>query len=67
MRNFGAHIGQALLGEEIAGVNFGENWISVDPNADYESTLEQVEEVAAGYPGLFRTSRPTSTSGSTRS
>jgi CzcA family heavy metal efflux pump len=54
VRNFGAHIGQALLGEEIAGVDFGENWISVDPNADYESTLEQVEEVAASYTGLFR-------------
>ena len=31
VRNFGSHIGQALLGEEIAGVDFGENWISIDP------------------------------------
>ena len=54
VRNFGAHIGQALLGEEIAGVDFGENWISIDPKADYEETLAQVEEVAEGYPGLFR-------------
>jgi CzcA family heavy metal efflux pump len=54
VRNFGAHIGQALLGEEVAGVDFGENWISIDPAADYEETLAAVEEVAAGYPGLFR-------------
>jgi CzcA family heavy metal efflux pump len=54
VRNFGAHIGQALLGEEIAGVDFGENWISIDPAADYDETLAAVEEVAAGYPGLFR-------------
>jgi len=34
VRNFGSHIGQALLAEETVGVNFGENWISVDPAAD---------------------------------
>jgi CzcA family heavy metal efflux pump len=54
VRNFGSHIGQALLGEEIVGVEFGENWISIDPKADYEETLAAIEEVAAGYPGMFR-------------
>ena len=54
MRNFGSHIGQALLGEEINGVNFGENWISIDPAADYDETVAAIEEVVDGYPGLFR-------------
>jgi len=54
VRNFGSHIGQAFLAEEIAGVNFGENWISIDPTVDYDKTLERIEEVVAGYPGLFR-------------
>jgi CzcA family heavy metal efflux pump len=54
VRSFGAHIGQALLGEEVFGVNFGENWISLDPSANYEETLEEIEDVANGYPGLFR-------------
>jgi Cu/Ag efflux pump CusA len=53
IRNFGSHIGQALMGEEIVGVNFGENWISVDPKADYDKTLAALEETVAGYPGLF--------------
>jgi CzcA family heavy metal efflux pump len=53
VRNFGSHIGQALLGEEIAGVDFGENWISIDPNVDYDETVAAIDEVAAGYPGLF--------------
>src|SRR5207237_10476394 len=35
VRNFGSHIGQALLAEEINGVNFGEMWISIDPWVDY--------------------------------
>jgi CzcA family heavy metal efflux pump len=54
VRNFGSHIGQALQGEEIVGVNFSENWISVDPKADYDETVSKVEEVVEGYPGLFR-------------
>ncbi len=54
VRNFGSHIGQALLGEEIAGVDFGENWISIDPNVDYDTTVEAIDEVAQGYPGMFR-------------
>ena len=54
VRNFGAHIGQAFLGEEVAGVNLGENWISIDPSVDYDSTLDQIEDVNDAYPGLFR-------------
>jgi Cu/Ag efflux pump CusA len=53
VRSFGAHIGQALLGEEVFGVNFGENWISLDPSADYEEARDEIDRVAARYPGLF--------------
>jgi CzcA family heavy metal efflux pump len=54
VRNFGAHIGQAFLGEEVAGVNLGENWVSTDPTVDYQKTLDAIEEVTDSYPGLFR-------------
>ena len=50
VRNFGSHIGQALLGEEIAGVDFGENWISIDPKADYDKTRAKIEEVVVRLP-----------------
>jgi Cu/Ag efflux pump CusA len=53
VRNFGSHIGQALLGEEIAGVDFGENWVSIDPKANYDRTRGQLEDTVAGYPGMF--------------
>jgi CzcA family heavy metal efflux pump len=53
VRNFGSHIGQALLAEEINGVNFGENWISIDPSVDYDETVSAIEDVIYGYPGLF--------------
>jgi CzcA family heavy metal efflux pump len=54
VRNFGSHIGRAVQGEEIHGINFAENWISVDPKADYDKTVASVREVVDGYPGLFR-------------
>jgi CzcA family heavy metal efflux pump len=54
VRNFGAHIGQALAADEVVGIDFGENWISVDPKVDYDQTLARVQEVVEGYPGLRR-------------
>ena len=54
VRDFGSHIGQAFLGEEIAGSNFGENWVSLDPKADYDATVERLHEVANLHPGLYR-------------
>lgn len=54
VRNFGAHIGQAFLADEVVGIYFGENWISVDPSVDYDTTLARIQEVVDGYPGVFR-------------
>jgi CzcA family heavy metal efflux pump len=54
VRNFGSHIGQALRSDEVVDVDFGENWISVDPEADYDATVASIQEVVDGYPGLFR-------------
>ncbi|MCW2742182.1 MAG: acriflavin resistance protein [Blastococcus sp.] len=54
VRNFGAHIGQATAGDEVYGVNFGENWVSIDPSVDYDGTVAAIDEVIADYPGLFR-------------
>jgi CzcA family heavy metal efflux pump len=51
--SFGSHIGQAFLAEEIVGANFGENWISVDRNADYDRTLERIEAEVDAHPGLY--------------
>ena len=50
VRNFGAHIGQAFQGDESYGVNFGENWISIDPHVDYDETIAAIEEVVDGLP-----------------
>jgi CzcA family heavy metal efflux pump len=54
VRNFGAHIGQAVAGDEPHGINFTENWISVDPAVDYDTTRAAVQATVDGYPGLYR-------------
>ena len=54
VRNCGSHIGQALIMDEVYGVYFGENWISVDPKVDYDKTLKAVQAAVDGYPGLVR-------------
>ncbi|KRR17792.1 efflux RND transporter permease subunit [Bradyrhizobium retamae] len=54
VRNFGAHIGQAFAADEVYGVHFGENWISISKDADYDKTHASVEEMVDGYPGLYR-------------
>ena len=54
VRNCGSHIGQAFLADEVYGVDFGENWISVSPEVDYDATLVAVQKTVDAYPGLYR-------------
>ncbi|MBL9008249.1 MAG: efflux RND transporter permease subunit [Myxococcales bacterium] len=53
VQSFGAHIGRAEVGDEVVGPNFTEHWISIDPRADYTSTVRRIEAVVAAYPGVF--------------
>ena len=54
VRGFGAHIGRAVQGEEINGINFAEDWLSLSPDADYGKTLDRIRQTVDAYPGLFR-------------
>lgn len=54
VRNFGAHIGRALVADEVVGIDFTENWISIDPKVDYDETLKSVQDTVDGYPGIYR-------------
>jgi Cu/Ag efflux pump CusA len=40
--------------DEPYGVYFTENWISVDPAVDYDTTLASIQGTVDGYPGLIR-------------
>jgi CzcA family heavy metal efflux pump len=54
VRNCGSHIGQALLSDEVYGAYFGENWISVSKDVDYDETLQKVTDTVDSYPGMQR-------------
>jgi Cu/Ag efflux pump CusA len=54
VRNCGSHIGQAKQADEVYGVDFGENWVSVDPKVDYDKALDDIHRTVEGYPGLYR-------------
>jgi CzcA family heavy metal efflux pump len=51
--HIGSHIGTALLGEEINGVNFSETWLSLAPGADYARVLPEIRAAAASHPGAY--------------
>ncbi len=48
----GAHVGRAVLGDQITDVNSAELWVSVDRSADYSSTVAAINAAASGYPGI---------------
>jgi Cu/Ag efflux pump CusA len=52
VRNAAAQVGRAVLAKEVDDVNSAEVWVNIDPQADYEDTLEAMQQVVAGYPGL---------------
>jgi Cu/Ag efflux pump CusA len=52
VRNVGAHVGRAILSDQVVGIHSSEMWVNVDPSADYDKTVSAVEDVVAGYPGI---------------
>ena len=54
VRNFGAHVGRAEMGDEVYGPDFTELWISIDEDVPYDETVAKVQEAVDGYPGLYR-------------
>ena len=54
VRNFGAHVGRAIAADEVVGIDFTENWVSIDPEVDYDQTLAAIQSTVDGYPGIVR-------------
>jgi CzcA family heavy metal efflux pump len=56
--NVASHLGRAITGDKVVGINSGEIWINLDPATDYDETLDAIREIIGGYPGLFRQIEP---------
>ncbi|OLD97590.1 MAG: hypothetical protein AUG80_11035 [Candidatus Rokubacteria bacterium 13_1_20CM_4_68_9] len=50
--NVSAHLGRAITGDQVVGINASQLWLTIDPKANYEATVAAVERVVDGYPGL---------------
>lgn len=54
VRSVGAHVGRAVTGDQIVGVNSGQLWVGIDSQADYDKTVAAIRETINGYPGIER-------------
>jgi Cu/Ag efflux pump CusA len=54
VRNVGAHVGRAITGDQVVGINSSQIWVSIDPKADYDRTVAAIRETVEGYPGVDR-------------
>jgi len=52
VRNVSSHVGRAITGDQVVGMNSGQTWVNIDPKADYAKTLAAIEDVVDGYPGV---------------
>ena len=50
--NVSAHIGRAVTGDEVVGINASGLWVSLDPAADRDATLAKIQERLEAYPGV---------------
>jgi Cu/Ag efflux pump CusA len=54
VRNVDGHIGRAISSDQVVNVNSAELWVSLDAGADHDATLDAIQGVIDGYPGLGR-------------
>lgn len=52
VRSVAAHIGRAITGDQVIGVESGQLWVGIDRDADYDATLADIRETVRGYPGM---------------
>jgi Cu/Ag efflux pump CusA len=49
-----AHVGRAVTGDQVVGMNASQIWVRLDERAQDAETLAKLREVIEGYPGVER-------------
>lgn len=52
VRSVGAHVGRAVTGDQVVGMNSSQIWVGIDPKADLDQTVAAVRRIVEGYPGI---------------
>ena len=52
VRSVAAHVGRAVTGDQVVGINSSQIWIGLERGADYQKTLAAIRETVEGYPGV---------------
>lgn len=52
VQNVGAHMGRAVYGDQVVGINSASLWVTIAPNANYDTAVAAVRQAAGGYVGL---------------
>lgn len=52
VRSVAAHVGRAVTGDQVVGINSSQLWVSLAPGADYPKTMAAIRETIEGYPGI---------------
>lgn len=56
VRSVAAHVGRAVTGDQVVGINDAQIWIGLDTTADERQTMASIEETLNGYPGVQHSS-----------
>jgi Cu/Ag efflux pump CusA len=52
VRGVSAHVGRAVSGDQVVGINSSQIWVGLEPRADYAKTVAAIRETLEGYPGV---------------
>jgi Cu/Ag efflux pump CusA len=48
----GAHVGRAVTGDRIVNVSSSDVWVTIDPAADYDATMSEIDEAVREVPDV---------------
>jgi Cu/Ag efflux pump CusA len=54
VKNVAAHVGRAEFGDQAVNVNAGDIWITLDPQADFDTAVTAIEGVTNHYADVVR-------------
>ncbi len=52
VRSVAGHIGRAITGDQVVGIESGQLWVGIDDHADYDTTMVAIRETARSFPGI---------------